>query len=539
MKKIVGNIVDLFERKIYYGIILIENGRIKNIIKTGGEKKEEKYIMPGFIDAHVHIESSMLIPENFGRLVASKGTVAVVTDPHEIANVMGVEGIDFMIENSKKAPIKIFFTIPSCVPATPMDASGSEISAKDTAELVKTGKFVGLSEMMNVPGVINGDKEVISKIKVSRDAGLPVDGHAPLLGGKDLLKYINAGISTDHECSNLGEAKEKLAAGMKIFIREGSASRNYEALKDLLSFSPENIMFCTDDAHPDDIIARGHIDKIVRMAVADGYDLFDVLRASSYNTAAHFKIDVGMLRPGDKADFIVVDNIKDFHVLDRYIDGNKLDLSEEMSFEEMEDLISGKFNKFNHDKIPVSGFKKKVEGNIPVIGITDGELFTDKMDYSVRESSFMESDTDKDIVKIVYVNRYDNKIPQVAFCHGTGLKKGAFASSVAHDSHNIIAVGTKDKDIATAVNAIIESKGGLSCAMNEKAYVLPLPVGGIISPLGGHVVAEKYNGLEEKVKEMGCSLFAPYMTLSFMSLLVIPEIKIGEKGLFYNWNFID
>ena len=526
-----GQIIDIQHRTIFEGSIEIENGIISKI--NPHETKEKSYIIPGFVDAHIHIESSMLTPENFGRQVIKHGTVAVVTDPHEIGNVMGVAGVQFMLKNSRKSPVKCFFSIPSCVPATPFDVSGGVISSKDVEEMASSNQFVALSEMMNVPGVLFEDKEVMAKLACAKRHSLPIDGHSPGLLGEQLKKYVNSGISTDHECSTLKEAQEKLALGMKILIREGSAARNYEALKTLIKTNPDNVMFCTDDSHPDELIESGHIDKLVRRAIADGFDLFDVLKIASINSILHYKLDVGTLKIGDKADFIIINDLKQFKVQKAFVNGKKqYDIDEADNWKVKTESITD-VNAFNHNKIATADLKKAVGDKVTVISLTDGELLTAPYTFCPdKPVENFESDVKNDILKIVYLNRYQNGKPQIAFCKGFELKHGAFASSVAHDSHNIIAVGCSDREIAGAINQIIEERGGLSVQLNDKAYILPLPIGGIMSDKDGKTVSTVYKSLYNKVNEMGCNLRAPFMTLAFMSLLVIPEIKIGEKGLF-------
>jgi len=534
-----GRIVDILQRKIFSGSVHVREGKIDRIVP--GEVEEKNYIMPGFTDSHVHIESSMLTPQNFGWLTVSHGTVAVVTDPHEIANVMGTKGISFMMENGKKSPLKLFFTVPSCVPATPFDVSGDIVTAADVKKMMDTGNFVGLSEMMNVPGVLGKDSEVMAKLQSAKDCGVPVDGHAPGLSGDALLKYVNSGITTDHECSNLKEAEEKLSDGMKIVIREGSAARNYESLKPLIKTKPDDVMFCTDDSHPDDIMHLGHIDKIVRMAVRDGYDIFDVMKIACINPVKYYNLKVGTLQKGDPADFIVVKDLHDFKVQQNYINGIKV--FDALYPEKRECPVSDStvcINKFNHDRIVVSELKKEIKDSATVISLKDGELLTAPYEYHTEKPlKNMESDIKNDILKIVYVNRYRNCKPQVSFIKGFHLKKGAIASSVSHDSHNIISVGCSDEEITKAVNRLIEEKGGLTVSFEGKTHTLPLPVGGIMSDKKGEQVAMRYTELCNYVRQMGCTLRAPFMTLSFMSLVVIPEIKIGEKGLFsyskFNW----
>ena len=561
MKKIEGNIVDIIARKIYSGCVFIENRIIKDIVKT--DKIYNNYIIPGFIDSHVHIESSMLTPDNFSRLVSRHGTVAVVSDPHEIANILGVEGINYMIDNSKKALIKIYTTIPSCVPATTMDASGAEISAEDVEALFKSNNFIGLSEMMNVPGVLVQDKEVLKKINSAVKRNLTVDGHAPLLNGEDLVKYINSGITTDHECSNLNEAKEKINKGMKIIIREGSAAKNYEKLKSLITTNSNDLMFCTDDSHPDNLIEFGEIDKIVKMAVRDGFDVFDVLKIACLNPILHYNLKVGSLKIGDEADFLRIENLSSFKILNTYIAGKKIYQNEE-SVETNDALISKNentisitkseysnnsktlLNNFNHELIKEEQLKKSVREKVIAIGLIPGELLTSKKIIQIESSDNLQSDINRDLLKIIYINRYNNSsLPQVEYIVGFGLKNGAIASSVSHDSHNIIAVGCSDKEIEIAVNNVIKNKGGLAIAYNTInndviTDCLALPIAGIMSDREGEYVASKYKKISNLVLNLGCNIPSPFMTLAFMSLLVIPEIKIGEKGLFdySKFNFI-
>jgi adenine deaminase len=533
MKNIVeGKIVDVKHREIFEGAVVIEDGRIIDIRHQATQATG--YIIPGFVDAHVHIESSMLTPQNFGHFILSRGTVAIVTDPHEIANVMGTKGIDMMMQSSQHSPVKMFFTIPSCVPSTPFDVAGDVVSPEDVEQLAASGRFVALSEMMNVPGVVYKDKDVIAKLQIASQHHLPIDGHSPRLSGDDLHTYVSYGINTDHECLSSDEAEEKVAAGMKILIREGSAARNYEALKPLIAKHPDMVMFCTDDAHPDDIIERGHIDKLVRMAVADGFDLFDVLHIASTAAIEHYKLDVGHLQIGDKADFIVVNDLKSFRTDSVFIDGVKqYDRTDCQMSEKHAKTSNIDFNNFHHDHINIEALHKPVHGATTVIELIPNELVTRPYNYTPEQATDnLECDASDDIAKIVYVNRYINGAPQVAFCKGFGLKRGAFASSVAHDTHNIIAVGCSDSELANAINTLIAHRGGLVACDGQDVKVLPLPIGGIMSADSGEEVAAQYQSLNQMLQSMGCTLKAPFMTLAFMSLVVIPEIKIGEKGLF-------
>ncbi|MEG1498036.1 MAG: adenine deaminase [Bacteroidales bacterium] len=535
-QKIYGNLIDIHKREIYSAEIVIHDGIISEINRN--DLACDSYICPGLIDAHVHIESSMLTPQRFGQLVIQHGTVAVVTDPHEIANVMGMEGIRFMVDNSTKSPISTFFTIPSCVPATSLDVSGATISAKDVEEMAQSKNFVGLSEMMNVLGVVNQEVEVMNKIAIAKKHNLPIDGHAPAIVGETFKIYANHGITTDHECVTAEEAQEKITLGVKILIREGSAARNYNALKSLIKSNPKDVMFCSDDSHPDEIVELGHMDKIVRCALADGFNIFDVLRIATIHPIKHYHLNLGTLKVGDPADFIMIDHPKSFQTERVYIRGvKKYDRKEATEktiiSDNKQEEFSKEINNFKHYPIEISALRKQVTSPITAISITDGELVTTAYKYIPnRPLDNLESDLTNDLIKIVYINRYHNGIPQVAFCKGFHLKKGAIASSIAHDSHNIIAVGCNDEELAMAINAVIKQKGGLSVCSDHTIQTLALPIAGILSDSPGEKVAMEYKKLSKQTHDMGCSLHAPFMTLSFLSLVVIPYIKIGEKGLF-------
>lgn len=527
--RICGRIAHHHNREIFEGSIEVDSGKIVAIHRHPTDVSD--YIMVGFVDAHVHIESSMLTPQNFGELAISRGTVAVVSDPHEIANVLGREGVDFMVRSAKSAPIKIFYTIPSCVPATGFDSSGGELTASDIEYYAESGSFVALSEMMNAVGVLSGDKEVAAKISVAKKYGLPIDGHAPMLSGDDLKAYISQGISTDHECVTLREAEEKIAHGMKILIREGSAAKNYEALHPLIASSPKSVMFCTDDSHADDISTSGDIDKIVVRALSDGYSLFDLLAIASTNPVEHYGLDVGQLRVGDSADFIVVEDLESLKVKEVYINGCCRYNFKDKKSPKREEI---ELNNFYHLPITLQELEyRTTENSIPVIGIIPRELTTRVEHYTpTTKGKNIESDITSDTLKIVYINRYQNGVPQVAFVRGFGLKRGAIASSIAHDSHNIIAVGCTDSEILEAVNALISTRGALVVNDGDELHTLPLPVAGIMSAESGEWVAAQYSKLQEVASEISSTLPSPFMTLSFLSLLVIPELKIGERGLF-------
>lgn len=530
MKTIKGKLIDIVQRRIYNAAVQVENGKIAKIEKI--KENQEHYIIPGFIDAHVHIESSMLNPSEFSRLAVQHGTVATVSDPHEIANVCGIEGVDYMIKDAEKSPLKLHFTAPSCVPATGFETSGHVLDSKAIETLLKKDKIVALGEMMNFPGVIHNDPEVHAKIKASLDQNKPVDGHAPEITGKDAETYINAGITTDHECASLNEALEKIDKGMCIQIREGSAAKNFDALHSLLSSHPEKCMLCTDDSHPDDL-KQGHINKIVARALKAGHNLFDVLRAASLNAAKHYKLNVGMLQKGDPADFILVDTIEDFNVLSAYIDGELVFDNGRIMFQVSETKPINNFVLSSH--LLPKEFEITSDGSrFKIIQAFDGSLLTGMFEHSLpKMNGKLQPDPLSGINKITVVNRYEkNPTPSIGFIQGFGINRGAIASTVAHDSHNIVAIGVDDENIAKVVNKLIDTKGGLALTDGNEIYHLPLPVGGLMSSENGDIVAESYKALNSKSSDIGCSLNAPFMTMAFMALLVIPKLKIGDKGLF-------
>jgi adenine deaminase len=525
MKKsfsITGNLVDVHQKKIYPAEIVIEGERIVAINNLEPPMPNlEHYILPGFIDAHVHIESSMLIPSEFARLAVVHGTVSTVSDPHEIANVCGMKGVEYMIENGKTVPFKFNFGAPSCVPATTFETAGAVINADDIDALMRREEILYLSEMMNFPGVLNNDAEVMKKIASAKKYNKPVDGHAPGLRGETAKQYINAGISTDHECFTKEEALDKLKYGMKIIIREGSAAKNFEALIDLLNDHEDMIMFCSDDKHPDSLV-EGHINQLCTRAVAKGIDVFKVVKASCVNPVGHYKLKVGLLRQNDFADFIVVKDLKNFEVIQTYINGQ---LVAENGKTLIDSQAATTINNFNCLKKKAEDFKTITDHSFAIEAL-DGQLITNK--FSITSAGTGIKD---DILKIVVVNRYKEAPIATAFIKNFGLKKGAIASSVAHDSHNIVAVGVDDESICNAVNLVIENKGGVSCIGNEE-MILPLPVAGLMSTEDGYEVAKKYSAIDKAAKELGSKLSAPYMTLSFMALLVIPHLKLSDLGLF-------
>ena len=522
----------MHKRRIYPGIITIKAGKIESVIET--EESPDHFIMPGLADAHVHIESSMLVPSHFAVAAVRHGTVAVVTDPHEIANVLGKEGVKFMLENAENVPVKMVFGAPSCVPATSLESAGAKIGSADIRELIEEGKVKFLAEMMNFPGVIYDDAEVHHKLEAARNAGIPIDGHAPGLTGEELKKYISAGITTDHECSSLEEALEKISGGMKILIREGSAARNLEVLAPLISYYPEKVMLCTDDLHPETLL-RGHINKLVARLISMDYNLFDVVRAASVNTYEHYRISAGTLRPGDPADFIIVDDPKTMNVSQTWIDGECVFDGDKPLFSPGEII---KINKFKCTRLLPDEIRVINEGGkINLIVAVNGELTTDADIVTAGEEEFVTARPEEDILKIVVKERYNDRLPAVAFIRGFGMKHGAMASSVAHDSHNIIAVGSNDRDIVNAINLVVDAGGGMAVASENGAEILKLPVAGIMSDLPVTAMASRYEKLSETVRSLGCRLDAPFMTLSFMALLVIPKIKMSDKGLFDGLTF--
>ena len=530
---ITGNIVDIINKKIFPGVVTINNGIIESITQSHSNVKQ--FILPGFIDAHIHIESSLLIPSEFARLAVTHGTVATVSDPHEIGNVLGLEGIKYMLENSQQVPFHFYFGVPSCVPATLFETAGAEISAKEVEWLFKEYNLKYLSEMMNFPGVLSNDPEVLKKIQIAKKLGKPIDGHAPGLRGNELEKYVEAGIFTDHECTTLEEALEKIQYGMQILIREGSAAKNFAALHPLIKQYPERVMFCSDDKHPHELKV-GHINLLVKRALKLGYDLMDVLRAASLNPVLYYQLETGLLRENDSADFIVVDNLQDFNLLQTYIKGK---LVAEGQRSHLARIPSNIINHFNCSLKKPQDFEIQANSKqIHVINAIDDQLVTEDI---VRKPKVMEgkivSDPMQDILKLCVVNRYHDAPPAIGFVHNFGLKKGAIASCIAHDSHNIIAVGCTDEDICRAVNLVIKNKGGLSLIYQNIEKELALPIAGIMSHEDAHRVAEKYAEIEETSKMLGSKLKDPFMTLAFMALLVIPQLKLSDQGLFDGTQF--
>ncbi|QJW88670.1 adenine deaminase [Spirosoma taeanense] len=559
-----ANILNLFDQTIYYGTLTVENGRIARFERLGPERADEPYLLPGFVDAHVHIESSLLTPPQFARLAVVHGTVATVSDPHEIGNVLGVPGVEYMIQEGKRVPFKFMFGAPSCVPATAFETAGATIGVSDVRYLLGLKEIGYLAEMMNFPGVLQQDGEVMAKIALANAFNKPIDGHAPGLTGEDAQRYIDAGITTDHECFTFEEGLDKARRGMHILIREGSAARNFEALIPLLSEFPTQIMFCSDDKHPD-TLAQGHINQLVVRARAKGHSLWNILRAACMNPVLHYRLPVGLLREGDPADYILVEDLQSFRVRQTVING---EIVAEDGQSRIPDLRSAALNQFNcspkepAEFIVPASTDGEATGLIRVIEALDGQLITNELHLEPKlENGQLVPDVDRDLLKLAVVNRYEDMPPAVAFIKNFGLKQGAIASSVGHDSHNITAVGCDDASICRAVNLVIEAGGGLSAVagtaphehdselMSRRTFLhltttadeqlLPLPVAGLMTDTDGYEIAAQYTLLDEFAKaNLGSVLAAPYMTLSFMALLVIPSLKLSDRGLFNGNRFI-
>lgn len=530
MIEIKGNIVDIHNRRIYPGIVFIEHERIASITEIN--EKLDTFILPGFIDAHVHIESSMIIPTEFARLCIPHGTIATVSDPHEIANVLGMKGIEFMLDNAKQSPLTIIFGAPSCVPATDFETAGSVITAQDIKTLFSNPQIGYLSEMMNYPGVLYRDPEVMSKIAMAHAYNKPIDGHAPGLKGDAARTYIQAGITTDHECSTLDEAIDKLSHGMSILIREGSAAKNFDALHSLIGLYPNNCMFCSDDKHPNDLVI-GHINTLVRRAIELGYDLFDVLRIAHLNPKYHYSIPIGSLQIGDYADLLICSDLHTLKPTSVFIKGKKVAEHGNALFE----VPRIECTDFSPCSIPIvdpESLRIPAQStNVRVIGCIPGELTTLSLTATIQDiEGFLNSDIDQDILKICIINRYNHASPALAFVKGIGLKHGAIASTIAHDSHNIICIGVDDISMTEAINELITCKGGISYAYGSNVECLPLNVAGLMSSDNGYEVAREYERIDAVVRKHGSNIHAPFMTLSFLGLLVIPSLKLSDKGLF-------
>jgi len=528
-----GQYVDILQKRIYPATVFIQEGMIVSI--TECDEAPNQFILPGFIDSHVHIESSMLVPSSFARMAVVHGTIGTISDPHEIANVCGLEGVQYMIDNGKKVPFHFFFGAPSCVPATAFETAGAAIDSIATAKLLASPDIYYLSEMMNFPGVLHQDTEVMQKIKAAHAIGKPVDGHAPGLMGELAKQYIEAGISTDHECFTMEEAVDKLSFGMHILIREGSAAKNFEALYELIDDHPKKIMLCSDDKHPDSLL-EGHINQLCARAIAKGINVFNVLRAACINPVIHYKLPTGYARVNDPANLILVEDLIHFKVLETYIDG-QLVAKDGLSL--IEPVQATSINQFNAHPISISDLELPVanypskDGMVPVIHAIDGQLITNVVwtKPTIIDNKIV-SDTEKDILKVVVYNRYHAAAPKVGLIQSFGFKSGAIASTVAHDSHNIIAVGVDDESILKAINLVVHEKGGISCVQNELSKVIGLPVAGLMSTEDPYKVANDYIEIDKMAKALGTKLGSPFMTLSFMALLVIPHIKMSDLGLF-------
>jgi len=525
--KVSGKLVDIHSRDIYPACISIKDGKIENIEKSSSAPNV--FIMPGLIDSHIHIESSMVTPGAFAMAAVKQGTCGVVSDPHEIANVLGIKGVEFMINDAKKVPLNFFFGAPSCVPATIFESNGANLDHTEVRRLLKMHEIKYLSEMMNFPGVIHDDREVTKKLNYAKELGKPIDGHAPGLTGKSLKKYIKAGISTDHECSSLKEAREKISLGMKILIREGSAAKNLNTLKALFNTNPDMVMLCSDDLHPE-MLQRGHINKLIAGLISEGFNEFDVIRSATINPSEHYKLNSGLLRPGDSADFILVDSLEKMNVQETWIKGEKVFSNGKVMFKYRE---GRPINKFNCSKVNESDIKVKNKySDIRIIVAEEGELVTAEIHGSSGGSEYVTPDIGSDVLKIVVKDRYKDFPPSVGFIKGFGLKQGAYASSIAHDSHNIISVGTNDHDIVNSINEIVRLKGGLAVTSGKTIESLQLNIGGIMATRSVDEIAHDYEELNQLVNSFGSEMKAPFMTLSFMALLVIPDLKIGDQGLF-------
>lgn len=533
MKTIKGNILDIYSREIFFGEVSFDD-TIVAICKIDSKIRDDfNYIVPGLIDSHVHIESSMLVPSRFSQIIKRYGTVAIVYDPHEIANVLGSDGVDFMVSDAERSEVKMFLAIPSCVPASDFETNGAKFSTSEISKF--SGQAVALAEMMNYPGVVNDDPTVLSKLEIAKKNYLPIDGHAPMLLGEQLLKYVSTGISTDHEASTFAEAEEKIKAGMKIIIREGSAARNFDALSSLFFSNPDDIMVCTDDAHPDDIISRGHINRFVHLALSLGVSIFDIYKACLLNPISHYNLNVGALKVGDAADFLIIDNIESFNVLSTFISGVEVYNSSKDDLSCKSSTLLPINNFISRSFLPSDFAIKSTRSFARVITVSDGELLTGMLNWQhgFALGSNVSASVVDDIAKISVINRYENSPIALGFTKGFGIKSGAMASSIAHDSHNVVVVGVDDESIAIAANTIFSIKGGLVVVNESRVETLSLPIAGLMADEDFRVVSDKYLSLISFAKSScGVSLNSPFMTMAFMSLLVIPSLKLSDKGLF-------
>ena len=545
-----GNVLNVFTDTIEKLDVLIEDKKIIGLDYYSDSDADEvidldgKFVCPGFIDGHIHIESTMLTPSNLAKICLKHGTTSIIADPHEIANVSGLNGINYMLQASKGLPMNVYLMASSCVPATPFDEAGAILRSQNLFSIYDNKRILGLAEMMNYPGVLFSDPSVMAKLDVARKSGKPVDGHAPGLRGEDAKRYVSSGISSDHECTTLEEANERTEMGQYVLVREGSSAKNFEQLWSLVDRHPNHTMFCSDDKHPDDLLL-GHINKLVSRAIMYGASFWNSLIAACVNPVRHYNMPIGCLRDGSQADFIVVHDISSMDVEATYIKGKcvyqKIDGKD--SYPELYidntpyEVLP---NRFDATPLRMEQIQQRTEnGNMRVIGVKDGDLYTSELleEPKVDEDGFVVSDTSRDILKMVVVNRYSPGKVSVGFIKGFELKGGAIASTIAHDSHNLIAVGTNDDDILTAINHLIEVKGGIDVCYNGQLLDLDLPVAGLMSDKSGEEVAARYSELCQFLRDKGCPLHAPFMTLSFMSLLVIPQLKLGDRGLFDSQNF--
>ena len=526
---ITGYLVDIPGRTTRPSRVTVKDGRIHSIEPVDKPDKEV-YILPGLVDSHIHIESSMLSPQQFARVAVSHGTVATVSDPHEITNVLGELGIEYMVESGSKVPVKFHFGVPSCVPATPFETSGAVLDGEKVERLLQDERFVYLAEMMNFPGVVGGDPDVVRKLQAAARQGKPVDGHAPGVRGEELEKYIGAGISTDHECSTYEEALEKIRLGMKIQIREGSAARDFDALGRLVDEYPDRVMLCSDDRHPDDLL-EGHIDALIRKGLSRGLDFYHLLQAATINPVQHYGLSNGLLRRGDPADMILIDHPRSFRVQQVFIDGRQVFDGKKPLFEVQEEEAP---NVMQAGDVTAEDLEVKSESaHVRVIHAHDHQLYTSSSIERLEASDgLVHASTSRDVLKIVVLNRYKPQKPAVGFIRNFGLQWGALGTSIAHDSHNLIAVGVDDHSLQELLNHLIRIRGGLAVYDLEKVHSLRLEIAGLMTHQPAATVAEGYAYLTDKARELGCKLEAPFMTLSFMALPVIPELKITDQGLF-------
>ncbi len=524
-----GMIVDVISGRIFPGAVVVRDQKIISVAEASGDVPRGRFITPVIGSAHTHIESSMLPPSEFARHAMAFGEGFGVHDPHEIANVLGVLGVEWMIQDGKNSSFHFCWGAPSCVPESPLVRTAAVIDADDVRYLLSKPEIAYLSEVMAFPLVLAGEPQIMSKIAAAKAAGKPIDGHAPGLRGSDAARYAAAGISTDHECVSLEEARDKLNAGMKILVREGSAAKNYSALCELLHSHPDRVMFCSDDIHPDDLL-RGHMDTLIRRAIGDGVPAMSAIRAASRNTIQHYGLPVGLLQPGDRADFLIVEDLKDFRVKETYLqgilvakDGKSLEAAAKPE----------PVNAFQHYPLSIDDFSIPARrGRVRVIEVYDGQLITGQHVTEPKISgNELVADLERDILFLAVVDRVTPSKPALGFVRNFGLKGGALASSVAHDSHHVIAVGTSKQELFHAIEAVRKAGGGISAVREGEELILPLVHAGLMSSDSGEIVAERYETLDRFAKSMGSPLRAPFMTLSFLVLTVIPSLKMSNFGL--------